>query len=68
LDGLHEEMVGVLKEQLEKREQEEKKRQAANGQSDWLEVGHKNKTASLRTVSSSKQAMQISLHELISIQ
>jgi ubiquitin carboxyl-terminal hydrolase 10 len=56
LDGLHEEMVGVLKEQLEKREQEEKKRQAANGQSDWLEVGHKNKTASLRTVSISKQA------------
>ncbi|ORZ19629.1 hypothetical protein BCR42DRAFT_220932 [Absidia repens] len=51
LDGLHEEMVSVLKAQLEKQQGEEEKKQRlnGNGQSDWLEVGHKNKTASLRT-------------------
>ncbi|CAO3596965.1 unnamed protein product [Absidia cylindrospora] len=51
LDGLHEEMVSVLKAALEKQqgEEEKKQRQNGNGQSDWLEVGHKNKTASLRT-------------------
>ncbi|CAO3587937.1 unnamed protein product [Absidia cylindrospora] len=51
LDGLHEEMIGVLKEQLEKREEEERKRQGTNGSKEngWHEVGHKNKTATLRT-------------------
>ncbi|ORX60291.1 cysteine proteinase [Hesseltinella vesiculosa] len=44
LDGLHEEMVAVLKQQLEKQEQE-----MANGH--WQEVGPKNKTSNLRTSS-----------------
>ncbi|KAG0191196.1 hypothetical protein DFQ28_000743 [Apophysomyces sp. BC1034] len=43
LDGLHEEMVAVLKEQTEKRAA------MMNGhQEGWLEVGPKNKTSSLR--------------------
>ncbi|KAI9015765.1 hypothetical protein CLU79DRAFT_764620 [Phycomyces nitens] len=46
LDGLHEEMVAVLKDQNDKRSQEA----AANGTQDvWLEVGPKNKTSSLRS-------------------
>ncbi|KAI8066849.1 hypothetical protein BC940DRAFT_257458 [Gongronella butleri] len=43
LDGLHEEMVAVLKQQAEKREEEERKN------SQWMEVGPKNKTTSIRT-------------------
>ncbi|CAO3644989.1 unnamed protein product [Cunninghamella blakesleeana] len=51
LDGLHEEMVAVVKEQIEKHEAEERKRLQANGsgQNGWMEVGPKNKTANLRT-------------------
>lgn len=47
LDGLHEEMTAVLKEQLDKKEAEAK----TNGGGDWLEVGAKNKTSNLRSVS-----------------
>lgn len=47
LDGLHEEMTAVLKEQHDKKEAEAK----ANGGGDWLEVGAKNKTSNLRSVS-----------------
>lgn len=43
LDGLHEEMINVLKER-ETKEEEEKS-------DEWLEVGAKNKTSNLRTVS-----------------
>ncbi|CAO3624853.1 unnamed protein product [Cunninghamella echinulata] len=51
LDGLHEEMVSVVKEQMEKHEAEERKRLQVNGnnQNGWMEVGPKNKTATLRT-------------------
>ncbi|KAG1145225.1 hypothetical protein G6F37_005662 [Rhizopus arrhizus] len=44
LDGLHEEMINVLKERETKRLEED------NGKNDeWLEVGAKNKTSNLRT-------------------
>lgn len=49
LDGLHEEMTAVLKEQSDKKEAEAA---AANGGDGWLEVGAKNKTSNLRSVSS----------------
>ncbi len=48
LDGLHEEMINVLKERETKRLEED------NGKNDeWLEVGAKNKTSNLRTVNKS---------------
>ncbi|GAA5803336.1 hypothetical protein HPULCUR_008815 [Helicostylum pulchrum] len=46
LDGLHEEMTAVLKEQSDKKEAEAA---AANGGEGWLEVGAKNKTSNLRS-------------------
>ncbi|KAI8067316.1 hypothetical protein BDF21DRAFT_112628 [Thamnidium elegans] len=47
LDGLHEEMTAVLKEQSDKKEAEAAA--AANGGDGWLEVGAKNKTSNLRS-------------------
>lgn len=53
LDGLHEEMTAVLKEQQDKKDAEQAAAHAANGGAgnDWLEVGAKNKTSNLRQVS-----------------
>jgi hypothetical protein len=51
LDGLHEEMTAVLKEQQDKLEAAAAA--AASVGNDWLEVGAKNKTSNLRTVSNS---------------
>lgn len=52
LDGLHEEMASVLKEQQDKKDAEAAAAAAANGEgNDWLEVGAKNKTSNLRSVS-----------------
>lgn len=51
LDGLHEEMAGVLKEQHDKREAEAMAAAKAAGDEEWLEVGAKNKTSNLRSVS-----------------
>ncbi|KAI8975379.1 hypothetical protein BDF20DRAFT_906728 [Mycotypha africana] len=49
LDGLHEEMTAVLKEQNDKREAEAAAAKAAAGNNDeWLEVGANNKTSNLR--------------------
>ncbi|KAI9475913.1 MAG: hypothetical protein EXX96DRAFT_575114 [Benjaminiella poitrasii] len=50
LDGLHEEMLAVLKEQNDKREAEAAAAaKAAGGGDEWLEVGAKNKTSNLRS-------------------
>lgn len=50
LDGLHEEMATVLKEQKDKKDAEAAAAAAANGEgNDWLEVGAKNKTSNLRS-------------------
>lgn len=43
LDGLHEEMTFVLKEQYDK------KKRIENGGEDWLEVGAKNKTSNVHS-------------------
>lgn len=56
LDGLHEEMIQVLKEHSDKKEAAAAAAAGAgaNGGDDtWLEVGAKNKTSNLRSVSSS---------------
>ncbi|KAI8642580.1 hypothetical protein BD408DRAFT_386874 [Parasitella parasitica] len=50
LDGLHEEMIAVLKEQQDKKDAEAAAAaKAASGSDDWLEVGAKNKTSNLRS-------------------
>ncbi|OAD06499.1 hypothetical protein MUCCIDRAFT_139407, partial [Mucor lusitanicus CBS 277.49] len=49
LDGLHEEMTAVLKEQQDKKEAEAAAAAKAAGGDDWLEVGAKNKTSNLRS-------------------
>ncbi|CEP19258.1 hypothetical protein [Parasitella parasitica] len=50
LDGLHVEMMAVLKEQQDKKEAEAAAAaKAAGGGDDWLEVGAKNKTSNLRS-------------------
>ncbi|KAL7321749.1 hypothetical protein PS15m_001486 [Mucor circinelloides] len=49
LDGLHEEMTAVLKEQHDKKEAEAAAAAKAAGGDDWLEVGAKNKTSNLRS-------------------
>lgn len=51
LDGLHEEMTAVLKEQVDKKEAELAAVAAAsNGGEGWQEVGPKNTTSNLRSV------------------
>ncbi|KAL9543907.1 hypothetical protein MBANPS3_007891 [Mucor bainieri] len=49
LDGLHEEMTAVLKEQQDKKDAEAAAAAKAAGGDDWLEVGAKNKTSNLRS-------------------
>jgi ubiquitin carboxyl-terminal hydrolase 10 len=50
LDGLHEEMTALLKEQHDKKEAEAMAAAKIAGGEGWLQVGAKNKTSNLRSV------------------